>query len=191
MKLRNRITRATATGALVLTAPFLSACGMSFATDQVYTQAAGANDRQGSVDVLNALIVATEDGSGTFIATLANNETNEFEGGELTSDGDDGLTGISAAGDSQLTAQVSPVEIPAGGVATLADDTGIPVEGESVRLGHFVTVELTFENAAPVTIQVPVVANNGAFAGQDGSTLTPTTKERVEEESSASTGDDH
>ena len=36
------------------------------------------------------------------------------------------------------------------------------------------TVQLTFSNADPVTMSVPVVANAGDYADQDGSTLTPT-----------------
>lgn len=189
MQLRTRIARATAAGALVLTTPLLSACGMSFATDAVYTPAPGANDRDGRVDVLNALIVATENGSGTFVATLVNNEVSALEGGRL-SDVTDRLTSLRGAGESTLTAQLEPVEIPGGGMARLADGSGIPVEGSDIQLGHFVEVELTFANAEPVRIEVPVVPNNGVFAGQDGEELTPTTVEEIDAESH-DTGSDH
>ena len=43
-------------------------------TDQVYNPAAGVDDRSGSVDVLNALVVSGSDGSGTVIASLVNND---------------------------------------------------------------------------------------------------------------------
>ena len=59
-------------------------------------------------------------------------------------------------------------------MAKLADGTGIPVTGESIKLGDFVEVELTFENADPVTMKIPVVPNNRDFEGQDGTSLTPT-----------------
>ena len=46
--------------------------------------------------------------------------------------------------------------------------------GDSIKLGDWVEVELTFENADPVTMTIPVVPNNRDFEGQDGTTLTPT-----------------
>jgi len=44
---------------------------------------------------------------------------------------------------------------------------GIKVTGD-FEAGQFVTVTLTFKNADEVTLEVPVVENAGAFAGQDG-----------------------
>src|SRR6478609_7881275 len=64
---------ATAIGALVLAVPALSACGFNYATEREYTPGNGTNYQHGVVDVLNAVIVAGEDGSGTFIASLSNN----------------------------------------------------------------------------------------------------------------------
>lgn len=91
MLLRNRIARGVAAGALALALPALSACS-GFATDKVYTPAPGANDRSGDVDVLNAVIVATQDGHGTFLASFSNNldsnANNEF------ANVDDELTGV-------------------------------------------------------------------------------------------------
>lgn len=186
MQLRTRTVRALSAGALVLSAPLLSACGMGYATDEVYTPGVGVNDRDGRVDVLSAVVVAAEDGSGTFVATLVNNEDPEFQDGALT-DPTDELTGLSGAGETTLTADLEPVEIPAGGVAKLADETGIPVEGESIEIGRFIEVVLTFAEADPVRIEVPVVPNNGAYAGQDGDELTPTTAE----EFPAEEGEEH
>jgi hypothetical protein len=173
MTTRSRFSRLVSAGVLVLATATLSSCGFNFATDKVYTPAEGVNQRDGRVDVLNAVIVATEDGKGTFVASLANNETSTFEGGQL-SDVDDRLTGLAGAGDTTLTADLKPVDVPGGALVKLADGTGIPVTGESIKLGDFVEVELTFENADPVTMKIPVVANNRDFEGQDGSALTPT-----------------
>ena len=64
-------------GALVLAVPGVSACGFNYATDRENTIVNGTNYQDGEVDVLNALIVSSEDGSGTFIATLANNSPDE------------------------------------------------------------------------------------------------------------------
>ena len=174
MLTRSRITRVTAAGVLVLATTALSACGFNYATDKVYTPAQGVNVRDSRVDVLNAVIVATEDGKGTFVASLVNNEVPTVENGQVT-DNDDSLTGLAGVEGSTVTADLStPVDIPSAGLVKLADGDGIPIEGDSIKLGDFVTVQLTFSNADPVTMSVPVVANAGDYADQDGSTLTPT-----------------
>ena len=64
-------------GALVLAVPGVSACGFNYATDRENTIVNGTNDQDGTVDVLNAVIVSSEDGSGTFIASLSNNSPDE------------------------------------------------------------------------------------------------------------------
>jgi copper(I)-binding protein len=173
MLTRSRISRLASAGALVLAAVTLSSCGFNYATDKVYTPAEGVNNRDSQVDVLNAAIVATEDGKGTFVASLANNETPTYENGKLTNV-DDKLTGLAGVGDTTLTADLKPVTVPGGGAVKLADGEGIPVTGDSIKLGDFVEVELTFENADPVTMKIPVVPNNRDFEGQDGTSLTPT-----------------
>jgi hypothetical protein len=163
----------TAAGVLVLATTALSACGFNYATDKVYTPAEGVNNRDSRVDVLNAVVVATEDGQGTFVASLVNNEAPTYENGQVV-DNDDVLTGLAGAGDTQLTADFTEVDLPSTELVKLADGSGIPVQGESIRLGEFVTVQLTFTNADPVTMSIPVVANNRDFADQDGTSLTPT-----------------
>src|SRR5262245_12506795 len=64
-------------GAFVLAVPVLSACGFNYATDREYTPAGGVNNKSGIVDVINAVIVSGEEGSGTFIASLVNGSTRE------------------------------------------------------------------------------------------------------------------
>ena len=172
MLTRSRISRLASAGVLVLATATLSSCGFNYATDKVYTPAEGVNNRDSRVDVLNAAIVATEDGKGTFVASLSNNETPTLEDGQLT-DVDDQLTGLAGVGDTTLTADLEPVDVPGGGLVKLADGDGIPVTGDSIKLGDFVEVELTFENADPVTMKIPVVANNRDFEGQDGSQPDP------------------
>ena len=177
MLIRNRIARAMATGTLVLAAPMLTSCGFNFATDKVYTPAPGANNRAESVDVLNAVIVATADGKGTFVTTLVNNEINQPGVGKNV---DDTLTGITGG----ATATFKPITIRAGDYTRIAtttadfpagrpgvDQQGIPVTGD-FKLGGWVKLTLTFKNSEPVEIEVPVVTNSGQWAGQDGKTLT-------------------
>ncbi|WP_157551158.1 copper chaperone PCu(A)C [Nocardioides jensenii] len=183
MMLRNRIARAIAAGTLVLTAPLLSSCGFNYATDKVYTPAPGANDRDAEVDVLNAVIVATEDGKGTLVTTLSNNSLDDADrltavSGKVVSTSDDDGEG------GPVEAKVKPVDIEPGSytrIATASDTLG---KGEAAlvpgivvtgpfKLGGWVELTLTFKTSDPVTVQVPVVENNGQWAGQDGDTLTP------------------
>jgi hypothetical protein len=167
---RSRTARLLSAAALVLAGGSLVGCSLAMPTDAVYNQAAGTNNRDSRVDVLNAAIVSTENGSGTLVATLVNNDTET----------DDQLTGVEGVGDSAgLVAQVQPVDVPAGGMAVLADGEGIPISGAVIKRGDFIELELTFANAEPVTLEVPVVGNSGAFEGQDG----PPPAEETEEPS--------
>jgi hypothetical protein len=56
---KTRRSWALAAGALLLAVP-LSSCGFDKATEREYTPAAGANNRDASVDVLGAAIVSAE-----------------------------------------------------------------------------------------------------------------------------------
>lgn len=160
MKLRR--STALAAGALLLSAPALTACGFEQSTFDIYTPAMGANDREGTVDVLGGVIVASEDGSGTFVATLSNNDQEEavtFEG--VSGDEEDAALEVG---------EVTPVEIPRGGLLNLSDAEQIEpisVDGE-FRQGDFVTVTLTFGNGQSTTVDVPVVRNEDYFGGLDG-----------------------
>lgn len=153
------VTLSRRLAAAILTVPVLASCGFDVQTDQVYTPADGANDRDGMVDVLNILVVADGEGAGRLITGLSNNDTGEAD--ELTSvrgEGDDaGVTYTLLGGET---------EIPAGGFVQLADEgkAQIRVEGEGVVPGGFLTLTLTFANAEEVTVEVPVLANEGDYA---------------------------
>ncbi len=158
MHLRRNI--ALAAGALVLTAtPVLTACGFNYATDRVYTPAAGVNNRDASVDVLGAVIVSAQDDAGTFIASFANNNADQ----EAT------VQSLSGSGDTPVQADTfSPVTIPAGGLVNLAIDGGFRVTG-TFKAGDFVPVTITFGNGQRVDMNVPVVTDDGNYAGLDTS----------------------
>jgi len=203
MLISNRTARLLGAGALLLAAPALASCTEQ-ATDHIYTPAAGTNDRDATVDVLNAVIVANDDqpGKGTLVVTLVNNEVDAVGS---TKDVTDKLVGIS--GDVTGTVK-KPVSIPPGDHVTLATSTadipsgvgGIPVTG-NFELGDVVDVEFDFANAGSVTFGVPVVHNGegGQFAGQNGAAApaVPMHGETVEEmehnshESSSTEGDEH
>jgi hypothetical protein len=144
--------------ALTLALPLLAACGPNFGaqTDQIYTPAEGVNERDGDVDVLNALIVAEEDGSGRLIAGLANSTDEEVELTAVTGDGNDvqfGTDGGEAA-------------VPPGGFLQLADDESalISATGADVVVGEFVRLTMSFSSGEEVDLNVPVVVPGEDFA---------------------------
>ena len=146
------VRRSIAAAAVLLAAPVLSSCGVSFGaqTDQVYNPSAGVDDRSGEVDVLNALIVSGTDGSGTVVATLVNNDQGN----------DDRLTKVTGAGaDAKLT--VTPggeTSIPAAGLLNLATKGSIAVRGQRVVPGNFVKLTFSFDRAEMITVDVPVLS---------------------------------
>lgn len=155
MHLRRNI--ALTASALVLAAtPLLSSCGFNYATDRVYTPATGVNDRDASVDVLGAVIVSAQDGSGTFIASFADNK--EFQPATVDS----------MSGDNLTVAPFSPVKIPGGGLVNLAKTGGFVVRGDIVA-GDYTPVSITFGTGETVSLTVPVVAADGYYVGLDTS----------------------
>lgn len=147
------LRRRIAVAALALAIPALSACGFEAQTDKVYQPAPGVNDRSGAVDVLGALIVSAKPGSGVFITTLSNNNQNRA----------DKLLTVAVQG-----AQVAPGGEPTigpGAFVNLQTNGGIPVSGSSIKAGDFVTARLTFAHGDPVTLKVPVLVNDGPYAG--------------------------
>ena len=145
------VRRSIAAAALALGLPALSlglsGCGFNAPTDQVYNPAVGVNDQEGEVDTLNAVIVSGEDGSGTLVVTLANNNQ----------DADDALAGITGA---DVEVEVGgETTIPAGGLVVL-DDGSLSVTGEPVTPGAFVPLTFEFDQAQSSSLDVPVVASD-------------------------------
>ena len=138
----------------VLIAPALVACGFGAQTDQIYQAAQGVDDRTTSVKILNAVVVAAQDGSGTFAGSFVN-ESDEVQ----TLDGVTG-EGVTAAKttDIEVTSQRllnlgDPVEGPDGEAVPLLTLTGTPIE-----IGRFVRLTFTFSGAGNVVVNVPVVS---------------------------------
>ena len=155
---KTRRSWALAAGALLLAVP-LSSCGFDKATEREYTPAAGANNRDASVDVLGAAIVSAEEGSGTFIATFVNNDVAEDATVEAMTPGVE-------------TAQIpdfSPITVAPGGLVNLGaeGEEGVAVEGE---FGAGASVPITFQLSGGQVLEmtVPVVANCEEFEGLDG-----------------------
>jgi hypothetical protein len=140
----------------------LTACGFHYPTDQINNVTAGSNYRDGTVDILNAVIVSKEANAGTFTATFVNNGT-------------DTVTLQSISGDNTAVGQVDmsqPLSLPANGLVNLASTQGFPLNG-TFALGQFVTLTFQFDDGSTVPLDVPVVLDDGQWAGLDVSTPSP------------------
>ena len=179
MQLRTSARLLSAVGALTLAAT-LTSCGFDYATDRVYTPAAGINDRDAEVDVLNAVVVADHEGEGAFVASLANNRTDEA----VT------LESLAGSGETTLTADVTPVEVAAGQLVNLATDGGIPVEGD-FGPGDVVTVTVEFDDGESTELSVPVVPPCNEFEGLAPSTSTGSSSDTYECDAEAPVTEEH
>lgn len=151
---------ATAAAALALAAP-LTSCGFDYATERDYTPAGGSNNREGVVDLLSAVVVSGTEGSGTFVASLSNNDDSEEQS----------LTGISGGEGAAIeAAEFEPVTVPADGLVNLAEPpAGIVLTGDFTA-GDFVPLTVDFGNGERISLNVPVVANDtGYWEGMDAS----------------------
>jgi hypothetical protein len=180
---------ALAAGALVLAAPVLSSCGFNYATDRINTPSAGVNNRDKTVDVLSAVIVAGQPNSGTFIATLSNNSATK----EIS------FTDLSGAEGNTVTADsFDPIKIAPAAAVNLATVGGVRLTGE-FQAGNFVPVTVGFDNGESVTMDIPVVLACGRYEGLDEapsaslsatSSASPSTEASPTEEATPYTCDD-
>lgn len=153
---------ATAVGALLFATPVLTSCGFNYATDRVYTPATGVNNRDASVDVLGAVIVSGQQGSGTFIASFANNDNdNPATVSSLEA------TRKTNTGETPLQVEdFHPIQVPAAGLVNLANEGGVVIKGD-FGAGNFVTVKVGFGNGQHVELGVLAVDDCGEFSGLD------------------------
>ncbi len=154
---RRRLAIAPVTLALLL----LAGCGFSVQTDQVYQPATGTDNRDGSVYVLNALVVSGGADTGRLVASMVNE--NQTTPDKL----------LNVTGPQLQAASPGAVLIPAGGLVNLATGNPITVTGGGLSAGKFVTVTFAFANSAQVTMLVPVVDHSGDYAGIPVGVATP------------------
>jgi hypothetical protein len=135
---------------MVLLVPVLGAC--QYQTDQVYQPSVGVNNRDGTVDVLGAVVVSTSFSSGTFVASLVNKDLEE----------PDALTNVTGEGvEAQVTA---PVQIKPESLVNLADTGAVGVAGDNIRPGKFVRLTLEFQSGQKTEVNVPVVPAESIYA---------------------------
>jgi hypothetical protein len=149
----------TAAAVVALAAP-LSSCGFDYATDRVYNVTSASENREGEVDVLSAVVVSAAEGSGTFIASLSNNDPEQ----EQT------LTAVAGEDATVTAAEFEPIVISPGGLVNLAEPAaGIVLTGEFTA-GDVVPLTVDFGNGERVSLNVPVVVDDsGYWEGMDAS----------------------
>ena len=153
-----RRTLALAGAVLALALP-LSSCGFDYATDRIYTPANGANDRDATVDVLGAVIVAAQPNSGTFIATFVNGSSSKENSVESVMGSDQ---------NQQVTApDFKTIKLAPNSLVNLATDGGPKVTG-TFDIGSYVPMTIMFGDGTQVSLNVPVVPNCEEWAGLDG-----------------------
>ena len=147
--------------AVLALAASLSSCGFDYATERDYTPGSGANNREGVVDVLSAVVVSGAEGSGTFVASLSNNDIDE----EQT------FTGLSASdGATVEAAEFEPVTIAPGGLVNLAEPPAEIVLTGEFGAGDVVPLAVDFGSGERVMLNVPVVSDDsGYWEGLDAS----------------------
>jgi hypothetical protein len=156
-----RRTLALGTAALVASAA-LGACGFNYATDRINDITAAANYRDGTVDVLNAVIVSRHPDAGTFVAGFANGDQTKTIS----------FTGMSGDGTAIGAVNAQPFPINANGYVNLAAEGGIAVNG-TFTAGQVVSLTLNFDDGESATFDVPVVTDSGQWAGLDHAKQSP------------------
>ncbi|SEC40083.1 hypothetical protein SAMN04489844_2227 [Nocardioides exalbidus] len=150
---------ATAAAVIALAAP-LSSCGFDYATERDYTPGSGSNNRDGIVDVLSAVVVSASEGSGTFVASLSNNDVDD----EQT------FTGVAGEDSTVQAADFEPIAVAPGGLVNLADPAADIVLTGDFAAGDFVPLSIDFGNGERITMNVPVVRDDtGYWEGMDAS----------------------
>jgi len=151
------ITAALA-GVLALTG---CSTGLDAEVVQVYDAGAGVNDRSSEVYVLNALVVANDENSGTLSVSLL----------DKTEDGDE-LVGVEATTSDGEPLKAKPtveqIELCAEQLVVLGRYGEVIVSGEAFTAGDMLDMTFSFREAAPVRLNVPVVTRQTARA--DGGT---------------------
>ncbi len=151
---RRRLAATSFAAAALLT---LGACGFDAQTNQQYQAAVGAN-AHGDVDVLNALLVANEDGSATVSASLVNNTDSEQSLTSVT---------VTTMDGKELTVRglSDELPLPEGTLANLglSSDVGGFQVTEGAEPGYYLKTTFSFTNSSPVTIETPVVARTAEY----------------------------
>jgi hypothetical protein len=154
----------TVTAVLALTA--CDPIGFGAQTNRQYDAGAGSNARGPHIQILNGLFVNNGDETATFSASLLNRdpETHTLTGAEIK--GSDGSTITSTF--------AAPIELEQDDLYQVGKSGDIIMTG-AFPPGGFVKVTLNFDNASPVTLNVPIVPRTATYASVATAAMTPAT----------------
>ncbi|MEP6527200.1 MAG: hypothetical protein ABJA86_08545 [Nocardioidaceae bacterium] len=159
-RLHRSLPACTAALATILVTGLSAGCSTNFdaQTNRIYQPAAGSNNRDGDVYVLNALLVTDGTGLGTISAGLVDEAAQ-----------DDALIGVSADSPAGNRVQgmilTRRVDLPSLKLVQLSDAGDVILSaGKPLNVGGIINVTFTFRNAGPVTLELPIVTNTGDFA---------------------------
>lgn len=138
---------------VVLAAGLTTSCGFSPQTNLVNNIAEGAEERSGTVDVLNAVVIAGEADLGVFSASLVNPRDEDLAT----------FAGLVPTDDVAELGEYDSADVPAGELVDLSDTGGVPVQGD-FRAGQYVSVTLDLTEHEDVTMNVPVVTPCNQFS---------------------------
>lgn len=175
-----RRSLALVAGLVAVAAPALSACGGTIPTDRPNVLAnAGYDTATNGTHVVGTRIVASSNGQGVFIGTIALNASINPVTSTKSFAEQNALVGLSAAPGSSIsirpTGKVHKV-VGTEGIANLASTDkadggvgGIPVTG-SFQAGDIVPVKLTFADGGTAIVETPVVTDCFEYSGAGTST---------------------
>ena len=155
-----RFRRGLAACIAALATALTPGCSTNFdaQTNQIYQPGVGSNNRDGDVYVLDALVVTDGTGLGTISAGLVD---------ELAKA--DALIGVSATSPAgnQVRGMILThrVRLPGLKLVQLSDAGNVILSAvKPLNVGGTINVTFTFQNAGPVTLDLPIVLNTGDFA---------------------------
>ena len=142
----------------------LSACGFDYPTDRINNITAGVDYRDGTVDILNAAVVAKQANSGTFVATFVNGSPTKA------------ISLQSASGDNTAITHVdaTPFTLQPSTLLNLAGDRRHPGAAGRSPSGSSCTISFQFDDGETANLSVPVVADDGQWAGSTPPRRPPT-----------------
>jgi hypothetical protein len=172
--------RRTAAALVIVGAPVITGCGANFnaQTNEPYQPAEGVSSRDGDVYALNTLVVSDDQGNGTIVSALVNQQ-----------DAADELESVTAVDSADKPITAEPLAQPIMLAAATSDDQSVPSPGQSVQVGTdgalrltgdnivagaFVTLTFTFKVGSPVTVEVPVVDQGTVYSDIPVGPISPT-----------------